>query len=314
MHVQLVIEEFLIAGRANGLRPATVKWYSSLLRSLSEHFQNQELANITTKDLRQYIIRLEDQEARYINAPQKPQQDGKLSRASIAGHVTALHAFWKWAAIEYSISNPMQNIKRRRVIAPEPKAIAPTDFIKLFHASADNDAGIRDRAMLAFLADSGCRLGGLQSLKVQSLDLAQCRAAVIEKGNRQRIVVFTTFTARLLIMWLNIRKNTSDYVFVSLSDGGALTESGINQILKRLKVRAGVTGRVNAHSFRHNFARQYLLNGGDIVTLARLLGHADVNTTAAYYAVFAQDELAALHKKFSPMLSVMEELEHFPLG
>lgn len=67
-----------------------------------------------------------------------------------------------------------------------------------------------------------------------------------------------------------------------------------------------MTGRVNAHAFRHNFARMYLMGGGDLVTLARLLGHTDVNVTAAYYAVFADDELADLQNRYSPMKRMMD--------
>ncbi|MCU0476789.1 MAG: tyrosine-type recombinase/integrase, partial [Anaerolineae bacterium] len=83
--------------------------------------------------------------------------------------------------------------------------------------------------------------------------------------------------------------------------------SGVHQMLKRLKAKAGVSGRVNPHSFRHNFAREYLRNGGEVVTLARLLGHEDVNTTAAFYAVFSKDELQSQHMKFSPISKWFEE-------
>jgi site-specific recombinase XerD len=305
---QQVLEEFLMAGRANGLRPATLKWYSSVLTAFAQNFPGRALNEITTKDLRQYIIELEEREARYVDAPQKPTQEGGLSKSSIAGHITALHAFFKWASTEYQQPNPMANIKRRRRAAPEPKAITARDFVKLFQAATDNEAGIRDRAMLTFLADSGCRLGGLQSLTIQNLDLAQRRAIVAEKGDRRRTVVFTTFTARLLAKWLNVRSSSTEFVFTSLSDGERLTASGINQVLKRLKARAEVTGRVNPHSFRHNFARAYLENGGNIVSLAKLLGHADINTTAAYYAVFTHDELAEMHSRFSPLNQVIDEL------
>jgi integrase len=43
------------------------------------------------------------------------------------------------------------------------------------------------------------------------------------------------------------------------------------------------------------------------VTLARLLGHKDVNTTAAYYAVFSDRELADLQAKYSPLRRLLAE-------
>jgi site-specific recombinase XerD len=301
MDIQTAINSFIKAARADGLRPATIKWYSSLLGSFAADFQTQEISSVTTDELRDYIISLRERDEKYVDAPQKPVQEGGFSEATIAGHVTALHAFWAWSANEYDIRNPMKNIKRPKRRNPVPKAIAQQDYMKLFNATGEGESGVRDRAILAFFADTGCRLGGLLSLTLGNLDLQQRRAVVIEKGGKSRTIVFTFYTAQLLHKWLYFRSSDSDRVFVSMSTGKPLTESGVNQVLKRLKARAKVTGRVNPHSFRHNFAREYIKNGGDVVTLAKLLGHSDVQTTAAYYAVFTNDELAELHEKFSPM-------------
>ena len=75
--------------------------------------------------------------------------------------------------------------------------------------------------------------------------------------------------------------------------------SGVNQLLKRLKKRAGVTGRANPHSFRHGFAKDYLMAGGDLASLADLMGHESVETTKTFYAVFEQDDLRRKHDHFS---------------
>lgn len=305
MSLLSALAEFLLACRADGLRPATIRWYTSILTSFAAEFADRPLTAITTQMIREYIVALRER-IPYENAPQKPPSSGKLSSSSIASHITALHSFWGWCAREYSITNPMLNIKRPRRQPPQPKAVAATDIVKLLQATGDGVAGVRDRAIICFLADTGCRLGGLLGLKLEHLQIAQHRALVNEKGNRMRMVVFTQYTARMLRNWLYLRVSPSDRVFVSLRTGEALTESGVNQVLKRLKKRANITGRVNPHSFRHGFAREYLTNGGDLATLAKLLGHKNINTTTDYYAVFSEDELAELHEKFSPMNKLKE--------
>lgn len=307
MKLQTAIDDYLVACQADGLRPATVQWYRSTLGAFAVAIGDDILAAITTRRIRAYIVELRSRSQRYIDAPQKPVQRGGLSSASIAAHVRALHAFWNWCAREYEIENPMTNIRRQRSPDPEPKAITAGDFVKLFDATESSRNGERDRAILSFLADTGCRLGGLISLTTDRLDINGQHAVVMEKGQKRRAVVFTSYTARLLYQWLALRDVESEFVFTSERGAQPLTESGINQLLARLKSRAGVTGRVNPHSFRHGFAREYLRNGGDLVTLARLLGHTDISTTAAYYAVFSQDELADLHNKYSPLLSMMRE-------
>lgn len=297
------ISEFLLACSADGLAPATVRWYTSILKAYNQAFTGREVESLTVREHREYIVALRNQEP-YQDAPQKPPQGGKLADASISSHVIALHAFWGWIVREYGLPNAMKNIKRPRRRKPQPKALAPDDFIRLLEATGDNLAGIRDRALLCFLADTGCRLGGLLSLKIEHLQIDQRRAIVREKGADVRVVVFTRFTARMLARWLLVRTAATDHVFVNLHTGAPLTESGVTQALKRLKKRSGVTGRVNPHSFRHNFARAYLTNGGDLATLAMLLGHKDISTTTDYYAVFSEDELAELHEKFSPLNSM----------
>lgn len=302
MNVTQALDEYLLSVEADGSSPATLKWYRSILTAAALHFGEQPLSEIGSHHLRAYIVGLRNRTARYVDAPQKPAQDGRLSAATVDAHLTALHAFFAWCAREQVIAdNPMSRIGRPRRRQPQPRAISATDFMRIFDATGDNAAGARDRAMLAFLADSGARLGGVIGLTLDNLDLERCFAIVTEKGRRSRRVNFTRYTARLIEQWLQQRESGDDHVFVGIRSGRRLTDSGVNQILKRLKRKAQVTGRVNPHSFRHAFAREYVLNGGDVVTLAKQLGHADINTTAAYYAIFTESELATLHEKYSPL-------------
>lgn len=302
MKIRDALADFALANQANGLKPATLKWYDSLLKPLANEF-SCELENITTKMLRQYIVDLQNRQERYVDAPQKPIQEGGLSEASISGHIRALHSFFAWCADEYQLDNPMKRIKRQKY-TPQPKAVSSGDFVRLFNSTGDGLAGRRDRALLCMFADTGVRLGGLLSLQESKVFPEHHYAIVREKGNTVRRVVFTHYTARILQAWLDVKAADSSHVFTSFTTGKPLTMSGVHQLLKRLKKRAGVKGRVNPHGFRHNFAIQYLMNGGDLATLSKLLGHTNISTTAAYYAVFSQDELAVMHEKFTPLRKI----------
>ncbi len=46
--------------------------------------------------------------------------------------------------------------------------------------------------------------------------------------------------------------------------------------------RSGIAKRVTAHTFRHGFATAYLMAGGNLRELQRLLGHASMETTEIY--------------------------------
>ena len=75
-------------------------------------------------------------------------------------------------------------------------------------------------------------------------------------------------------------------------------------MLRRRAEEAGCEGPVNPHSFRHAFARNFLMEGGDLVTLAKLLGNS-IEVVAEYYAIFTIRELQQKHQRLSPLLNVL---------
>jgi site-specific recombinase XerD len=46
-------------------------------------------------------------------------------------------------------------------------------------------------------------------------------------------------------------------------------------------------------------AKDYWMAGGDLASLADLMGHESVETTKSFYAVFEQDDLRRNHDHFS---------------
>jgi site-specific recombinase XerD len=129
---------------------------------------------------------------------------------------------------------------------------------------------------------------------------------LVEEGAQDRFVFFSPVTCHALRNWLS-EKPSSEMLFVWQTGHKTqpvpvkpLKPSGVHEILKRLAKRAGVTHRHNAHSLRHGFARDYLLNGGDLGSLSDILGHHDIETTRTY-AVFLVDHLKTVHQRYSPL-------------
>lgn len=295
--------EFELSCRADGLSENTIIWYLSLLRGFMMSFDDDKsVASITVTDCRAYIAGLRDASERYVDAPQRPTVDGGYSNDTIKGHVAALHRFFGWCSEEYDIDNPMHRIRRPKRRKPQPRAIERDDFVRLFAI-----ASTRDQAMLSVMADTGVRHGGLLSMTVSGTDIAKRRATVTEKGMKQHTIYLSYLVTQLVEKWLHERDSGTDALWTSYNDGRPLTQSGVHEMLKRLKKRAGVRGRVNPHSFRHGFAREYIKGGGDISTLARLLGHADIQTTHVYYAIFSEDELQQMHDKYGGVDAWLDE-------
>lgn len=301
------IEGLVVATIADGRSARTAADYRQRLAELVIFLGDVEVRQVTGQDLRRFIAGLRQRDSRYQVHPFRGSQAGGLSMATIAGMTRCVKRLFAFLVADgVLVDNPAKVLKvQRQPKGREPKAVSLDDLVAMLQTTAGNEpAQVRDRALLLFLADTGCRIGGLVGLRLADVDLAHQTGWVIEKGDKRRPVYFTDGTAAAMVRWLAERPaGGSDRVFVRVDwqPGQALTPLGVSEILKRIGRRAGVTGPHNPHAFRHAFAREYLHNGGDLATLSDLLGHADITVTAQSYAVFLPNELQARHDRFSPV-------------
>ena len=98
----------------------------------------------------------------------------------------------------------------------------------------------------------------------------------------------------------NQRYFNSDYIFLS-NCGEPLKADHFRKRLKLYAKAAGIPGElVSPHRFRSFVCRQFLLNGGDLFTLQRIVAHASIETTRRYVPI--NDEMIRQqHEHFSPL-------------
>ncbi len=70
----------------------------------------------------------------------------------------------------------------------------------------------------------------------------------------------------------------------------------LNKILKEWIGTAGIAKEITFHCFRHTFATLQLLNGTDIYTVSKMLGHRDLKTTQIYAKIIDQTKRVAADK------------------
>lgn len=247
--------------------------------------------------------------------------DRGLTRATVDSYIRVVRQFYNWLE-GHRLVTPEENLGRYlqkpKLERGQPKAIRTDDVLKvLVYLAKVERSGLepaalitRDRAMILFLADTGCRSGGLVSLNKEALDMKARRAIVAEKGKggkKHRLVFFGERTQAALKDWLYFHPagwqeagpETPLFVSVALNQsvGERITTSGVYQMLKYRSKDVGIEGRFNPHAFRHGAAREWLRNGADLATVAQLLGHTTVAVTERHYAVWAQEELAIRHRR-----------------
>jgi len=291
------IDALAIATRANGRSVRTVDSYLEKLSHLLDFLGDPLIDAVTVHDLRRFLVW---------------QRDKGLSPFTIKSRARAIKRLFNFCQAEGIIAeNPAERIEVPSPRREEPKGISWADFKALLETtSAGAMIDLRDRAIILFLADTGCRVGGLAGLEIGDVDLDKRRAMVTEKGARPRWVFFQEPTARALSAWLGVRPECgTDALFVTLarSAGSELTTQGVARMLARRGKASACEGPVNPHAFRHSFARAFLTSGGDLGTLSQILGHSSVAVTVEYYAIFTTEELQRQHDRYSPISQLEDD-------
>jgi integrase/recombinase XerD len=174
---------------------------------------------------------------------------------------------------------------------PAGRELSAGEIIGLVNAcKADKSpAGARDAAILGVLYAGGLRRAEVVALDVADLDVQPNSGKVLVrsgKGRKDRSVYLNDGAVKAVSAWLAVRGDTSGPLFLPINKGGniqqrRLTTQAIYQAMRKRAEEAGVKD-FSPHDFRRTFASDLLDRGADIVTVSKLMGHADVKTTAKY--------------------------------
>lgn len=216
----------------------------------------------------------------------------QVKPASLSLQYRALVQFWKWAVEEEEVDrSPMEKIKPPRVPDSPVPVISADDFralLRVCEGKAYNER--RDAAVMLVLYDTGIRLGEAVGLKLADVDLRDRLAYVTGKRSDIRAVRFGAKAAVAIDRYLRLRRahRGADSPFLWLGQDGPMSDSGIAQILARRCREAGLP-RLHAHQFRHTFAHEWRVNGGDPNDLMRLAGWRSPQMLARYGASAADE-------------------------
>lgn len=186
-----------------------------------------------------------------------------------------LQRFCGWlVAVGEIAANPMSGLEAPSAHAKPVPVLTDADLAALLKAcSGKTFADRRDVALIRVLLDCGVRISEACGLTVEGVDLDDGMALVKGKGSQVRPVYMGTRTVRSLDRYLRAlaqeRWAHLDTLFIS--QRGALSPDGARERI-RLRGEAAGIDRLHPHQFRHTFAHDYLMNGGQECDLKRLAG------------------------------------------
>jgi len=150
-------------------------------------------------------------------------------------------------------------------------------------------AEFRSWVMANYFLGTGNRLKTALNLKVGHIDFENNLIFMGKtKNGRQQLIPMSKKLSEVLREYSIYRKgDADDYLFCS-SYGGQLTRDGLSTILRRYNLSRGVT-KTSIHAYRHTFAKKWILNGGDIFRLQKILGHSSIDMVKNYVEMFSDD-------------------------
>ena len=147
--------------------------------------------------------------------------------------------------------------------------------------------GARDAALIAILRGAGLRRVELVKLKVTNFNPETGQLEINKaKGGKNRLVYLPQQGIGYVEHWLDIRTRRPGALLCPIRKGGKiefrhLSSQTVLLVLQKRAKQAGVES-FSPHDFRRTFCSDLLDAGVDLVTVQKLAGHANPNTTAKY--------------------------------
>lgn len=167
---------------------------------------------------------------------------------------------------------------QRRLFRENTRELTRTDYEHLVD-TACRHGKYRLALLMETICATGIRVSEVQYITVEAAHRG--RTEVMLKG-KIRTILLPNKLCRKLLKYAQKQKNASGEIFITKS-GKGLSRKQIWAEMKSIAQQAKVAGtKVFPHNLRHLFARAFYKVSRDIVRLADVLGHSNVETTRIY--------------------------------
>lgn len=307
MNIKEIFALYALESVARGYTSKTISHTEASVRYFVHYLGGvEDISKVTGDDFRRFLVDLRGRNAWEGLSFEK---ERKLSGNTINTYSRAIKAFWNWLKQRGIIAeNPLESVPNPKKPKTIPKVYSEGEIRAIFRLLPE---GSCERAIIETFLDSGVRLFELASLELANINLETGRILVFGKGGKER---YTYIVPRVI-------KTIKDYYYKSrpkpirqdklfLSKRGyPLSDGRIQKILEAIGREAGLTERLGPHKLRHTCATLMLKYGDNLEHIRMIFGHSDIKTTSEAYLNVADQDVAAAHRKSSPLENIFGEPE-----
>lgn len=277
MTLKELFEEFLIAKQCVNVSPFTIRFYEGCYRHFTDYVDEETpCSEITLQTVNRYILALKER--------------GEINDITINTYLRGIRAILYYG-MEIVCINPFKIVllraeKKQKETYSEREIAA---LIQKPNLRTCTFAEFRNWAIVNYLLATGNRLETLLNIKIGDVDFVEREIRLTKlKNRRQYTIPLSTHLYKVLKEYLLYRKGKADdYLFCS-SFGNKLNRGTLQKQITVYNHSRGVE-KTSIHAFRHTFAKNWILNGGDVLSLQTILGHSSMEMVKEYVALFGRD-------------------------
>lgn len=271
-----VCDKYILNCRQRNLREGTINHYKQSYTQFYKYFdKNMPITELTQSKYDEFVVYLCN----------NLENDVSIN-AYLRDLITTLHFAMNDGYL------PRYKMKAIKVDKTSVETYTDEELKKLLAKPKSNCSFTEYQAWVisSFLFSTGVRQRSLINIQVKDLDFDNNVVYVnVTKNRKPLIVPLNRSIANILKDYLKIRqhKTENDYLFCSVF-GNQLSKSTSYHMLYDYNKRRGVQ-TTGIHRYRHTFAKKWILSGGDVVSLSKLLGHSKLDITQNYINLLVSD-------------------------
>lgn len=288
LSIQEAHEQFLKKCAVKNLSQSTIKTYNDHFKIFAKFVdESQPIKNIKPDTVDDFILYLRD--------------NYNCQDVTINSHLRSLRAFLYYcmdmkmlSEFKVSLIKAEKKIKETYTDAELERLLEKPDMGKCSFST------YKTWVFENYLLATGNRISTALNVQIKDVDIKNGVIRLAKTKNRkQQIIPLSNALSEILVEYLAVRQGSPDeYLFCGAYGLKGNTRTFQDLVAKYNKKR-GVE-KTSCHIFRHTFAKHWILAGGDIFRLQKILGHSDLSVTREYVNMFGAD-LQMDFERFNPL-------------